>query len=529
MKFRLQLPKFNIPKKREKHHHHRSVYRNLSYDTGTVDTWNELRVIGSEAVHRKQIGTDAEDDESTVMQNAEDWDYYIAQFNEQYRQQLKEASKMDRDADRDSISTNVSTLSQLVRSRKRRLVVFRILFIISCLLLWLVFLVAQINWFYMYNVWPIGFVSETGRKSLYIRFFTHEMKWVVFGLNMHSWMIGCFGLLCSFCFRERPQILKQFILRVPYVLAIPTFFVLMAVLFTGTVSTKELSEAMDAAISRFYISNNPEQLRNARNNWNQVQHLLSCCGVQASTDWDSVDDDLTDSFTYIPKSCCPRPFVRRGWKGVRRVPDDCYNKITKDNTSDLSRDELEWTYPDGCLNLTQEFYVKMGAYLVGIMVFDFIGLCINLAFGKQYYTILIKNVRMGFKYSWKEYVLEVLFLPPIIRFCQRKFCKSKLKRVSMQRSKKSNASQITSKGSTTDRVPSVVITAPKDAHESRMKTLSEMHLHEKKEASESDVTKNESVTSTAANVPSVTFSDMLITPAASSSLTVVDETKEKAE
>ncbi|CAL8119015.1 unnamed protein product [Orchesella dallaii] len=533
MKFRLQMPKLSGPKRRKEKQHHRSIYRNLSYETGTVETWNELRVIGSEAVHRKQIGGPgaAEEDESAiVMQDAEDWDYYIAQFNDQYRQQLREASKIDRDGDNDSISTNVSTLSQLVKSRKRRLVFFRILFIISCLLLWLIFLAAQVTWFYIYNIWPIGFVEETERKRIYVRFFTHEAKWIVFALNMHPWMVGCFGLLCSFCFRERPAILKQFILRVPIVLFIPTFFVFMAVLFTGTVSTKELNDAMDSAISRFYISTDPEQIEKARKNWNQVQHLLLCCGVQAASDWDSVDDDLTDGYSYIPQSCCPREFVRRTWKGVRRIPDDCYNKISKDNSSNIPRSQLEWTYPDGCLNLTQEFYVKMGAYLVGIMVFDFIGLCINLAFGKQYYTILIKNVNMGFKYSWRQYIEEILFLSPVIKYCREKFCKNKGKRASQRKtSKKSFVSIVTSKESTTDRVPSVVITAPKDARVARMETLAQSQVEEKKEQSLPDMTKNESMTSTTGTppaVPSVTFSDIAMPPV-SASLTVVDETKEK--
>lgn len=87
-------------------------------------------------------------------------------------------------------------------------------------------------------------------------------------------------------------------------------------------------------------------------------------------DWDSVDDDLTDDFSYMPTTCCPKQFIRRDWIKERPQPDACFYSINaKENT-----DEYEWAYPQGCLNLAYEFFVKMGALLVGIMFASFCGL-----------------------------------------------------------------------------------------------------------------------------------------------------------
>lgn len=119
MKFRLSGRIFKPPKRKSL----LSMNKPRStFDTMTVETWNEFRLIGSEAVHRKQFGTrnssvafaqimrEDEDDEAPKIQE-HDWDYYIAQFNEQYKQQLRNTTA--KDDDEESISTIADTESQV--------------------------------------------------------------------------------------------------------------------------------------------------------------------------------------------------------------------------------------------------------------------------------------------------------------------------------------------------------------------------------------------------------------------------------
>lgn len=109
MKFRLNFPK---PHPRGRKSSQSSSGRRHRYDIGVVESWNELRKIGAEGKQPK--GAESvfhEDVEDNTLQEVQDWDYYIAQFNEQYKHQAKD----EKDVDNDSISTIASTKSQVCK------------------------------------------------------------------------------------------------------------------------------------------------------------------------------------------------------------------------------------------------------------------------------------------------------------------------------------------------------------------------------------------------------------------------------
>lgn len=95
-----------------------------------------------------------------------------------------------------------------MKSRHRRMLVFRKCFIFTCVLQWGVNFWGAHDWYINYLIRPIGFLNDMD-SSVFSYYFTTKAKWVVFLLNSNGWFVASFGLMCAFCYRENPKVLKQ--------------------------------------------------------------------------------------------------------------------------------------------------------------------------------------------------------------------------------------------------------------------------------------------------------------------------------
>lgn len=119
------------------------------YDISTVDTWNEVRKIGAEG-RRLKVDEDSKDEKKDLtIDEVQDWDYYIALFNKQYRDQQGYS-------DDESIESLAYTKSELLQDRQRRTVVWRVFFILGCLAQCCVSIWAAVEWYMTYEVLPMG-------------------------------------------------------------------------------------------------------------------------------------------------------------------------------------------------------------------------------------------------------------------------------------------------------------------------------------------------------------------------------------
>lgn len=282
MKFRL---KFINPRPRKKSATSGSSNsKRHNQNIQTVQSWNELRKIGSEAYkpHAAEnvLKEQRERDDGLQLQEAQDWDAYIAEFNAQYREQLHTARNERDEVEERSVSTVAETKSELMRGRYRRMLVYRKCFIMSCLLLWAINFFGCHEWYLTYLIYPTGFLHGLD-NSLASKFFTPPLKWFAFLANAHTWMVGCFGFLCIFCFREDPRWLKQFILRVPLVCILPFVLIMVAVRFVGTFSSQKLEKQMDKSIPLYHLnttelSKEADADLSSKRIWDQLQKIVYC-------------------------------------------------------------------------------------------------------------------------------------------------------------------------------------------------------------------------------------------------------------